>query len=209
MSRVHTLSEQAEATPPAETKLPAETRLPSDATGSPPPGEPVFLAVGRLRRPHGVRGEILMDILTDFPERLRPGITLYAGSEHQALHLTHCRWHSKALLMSFEGYHTPEDVGELRNRILYVSAADRPPLPEGEYYHHQLIGLQIVDEAGKSLGRLTEILETGANDVLVVRPPVGAEILLPLIDPVVLKIDLERQEILVRLLPGILNETET
>jgi 16S rRNA processing protein RimM len=202
MSRVHSPSEQAEV------KLPAEGNLPSNAAGSPSPGEPVFLAVGKLRRPHGVRGEIIMDVLTDFPERLQPGITLYAGPEHQALHLLRRRWHQEALLMSFEGYQTPEDVGELRNHILYVSAADRPPLPEGEYYHHQLIGLQIVDESGKSLGKLTEILETGANDVLVVRPPTGSEILLPLIDSVVLKIDLERQEILVRPLLGALDEAK-
>ena len=70
-------------------------------TGSPPPGEPVFLAVGRLRRPHGVRGEILMDILTDFPERIRVGATLYVGDSHRPLKVSSLRWANNVLLISF------------------------------------------------------------------------------------------------------------
>ena len=70
-------------------------------------------------------------------------------------------------MLTFDGYTTPESVGVLRNQILYVRTADLPPLPDGDYYHHQVIGLNVVDEAGRLLGKVTEILETGANDVLV------------------------------------------
>jgi 16S rRNA processing protein RimM len=177
----------------------------ADAAGS-PVGEPAFLAVGKLRRPHGVHGDVIMDLLTDFPERLLPGITLYVGEVHQPLKLLKCRLHSAAMLVAFEGYTTPEAIGELRNQMVYVRTADRPPLPAGEYYHHQLLGLDVVTDTGLALGTITHILETGANDVLVVRPPVGPKVLLPMIDPVVLAVDLAARQVRVHLLPGILDE---
>jgi 16S rRNA processing protein RimM len=176
------------------------------STGSPPSGEPVFLAVGKLRRPHGVHGEMIMDILTDFPERLRPGVMLYLGAERQPQRVQKLRAYNKGLLIAFEGYLTPESLTRFRNQIAWVRADDRPPLPAGEYYHHQWIGLRIVDEKGKPLGRIMEILETGANDVLVVQPEFGAEMLLPVIDQVILDVNLEAGEMRVHVLPGILNE---
>jgi len=179
---------------------------PSGDAGSPQKGEPVFLAVGKLRRPHGLRGEIIMDVLTDFPERLHRGITLFVGPEHQPLRLRSHRWHGAALLVTFEGYDTSEQAGELRNHLAYVTAADRPQLPEGEYYHHQLIGMKVVSEQGEVLGKVTEILATGANDVYVVRPEIGVEILIPAIDEFVLAVDLEHHELRVRLAPGLLPE---
>jgi 16S rRNA processing protein RimM len=183
----------------------ANSSLSGDA-GSPVRGEPVFLAVGKLRRPHGVHGEMLMDVLTDFPERLHPGMLLYVGPKHQLLRLHGLRQHGSALLVTFDGYETPEKVGELRNHLAYVTAADRPPLPEGEYYHHQLIGLKVVSEQGENLGVVTEIFATGANDVYVVRPELGGEILIPAVDEFILAVDLERGEIRVHLSPGLLPE---
>jgi 16S rRNA processing protein RimM len=77
-------------------------------------------------------------------------------------------------------------------------------LPEGEYYHHQLIGLKVVSEQGKVLGKVTEILATGANDVYVVRAEIGPEILIPAADEFVRAVDLEHGELQVRLVPGLL-----
>lgn len=167
-------------------------------------GEPVFLVVGRLRRPHGVHGEILMDVLTDFPERLRSGLSVYVGEDHQPLVIRSLRQSNLALLVAFEPYRDPESVGVLRNQFIYVRADDRPPLPEGEYYHHQLVGLRVVTDEGVALGRLTSILETGANDVYVVTQESGQEVLLPAISSVILDIDLEQGEMQVHLLPGLL-----
>ncbi len=184
----------------------AETTLPTDAAGSPSPGEPVFLAVGKLRRPHGVRGELQMEVLTDFPERLRPGITLYVGPEHRPMRLRSRRSARQTLIVAFEGCQTPEEASAIRNLLVFVRADDRPPLPEGEYYHHQLIGLRAVTEEGRFLGTVREILETGANEVYVLLPENGPEILLPGIDEVILGIDLEKGELRVHLLPGLVEE---
>jgi 16S rRNA processing protein RimM len=171
--------------------------------GSPQVGEPEFLVVGKLRRPHGVRGEILLEVITDFPERLQPGVTVLVGEQHQQKRIRSRRVHNKGLLVSFDGYTTPETVGTLRNALVYVPTADRPPLPEGEYYHHQLLGLSVLNDEGQDLGRIIQILTTGANDIYVVRGEGGAEILLPAIDAVIREIDLEKGLIYAHLLPGL------
>ena len=179
------------------------------AAGSPAPGEPAFLAVGKLRRPHGVKGEMLMEVLTDFPEHLKPGMLLYVEPDYRRLELLSIRPHGDGLLVAFEGYDTPEQAGELRNLTLYVPAGTRPPLPDGEYYHHQLIGLRVISSTGQALGRVTEILVTGANDVLVVRGESGPEILIPMAGPFLGEIDLAQGEMVVRLIPGMLPGEES
>jgi 16S rRNA processing protein RimM len=169
-----------------------------ESTGSSQPGEPVFLVVGKLRRPHGLNGEIIMDVETDFPERLRRGKTVYVGEEHRPLKIKTIRPQNHARLLSFEEFKDSDQVGVLRNFLVYVKAADLPRLPEGEYYYHQLLNLRVVDEGDQELGVLTDILETGANDVYVVMAPDGSELLFPAIEDVLLDVDLEKREIKVR-----------
>jgi 16S rRNA processing protein RimM len=172
--------------------------------GSPPPGEPAFLVVGKLRRPHGTQGEILMEVFTDFPERLKPGSTVYAGDAHQPLSIRSLRWNKGLMLLSFRDHDTPEEVGNWRSHWVYVLAENLPELEQGEYYHHQIIGLRAVLETGGLLGEVVNILETGSNDVLVVKMPDGKEVLLPMTDEVVKKVDLPAGEVRVYLLPGLL-----
>ena len=167
-------------------------------TGSPGEGEPLFLVVGKLRRPHGIHGEILMDVLTDFPERLLPGKKVLVGEAHQSLEIVNLRRHDPELLISFEGIETREEAGEYRNRLVYVEADALPILPEGEFYHHDLIGLRVENEAGQELGVLEQVLVTGANDVYVVRTVDEQELLLPAIHDVVLEIDPENGKMVVR-----------
>lgn len=177
-------------------------------SGSPSPGEPFFLVVGKLRRAHGIHGEILMELHTDFPERLTPGVVVYAGDGHRSLHFRSVRPHGAGLLVSFEEIQTSEEAGELRNQLVYVSAEDRPALDEGEFYHHELIGMCVFDEACTELGRVVEILETGANDVLVLKNEVDKSVLLPWIDQVILGVDIQAGIINVRTIPGLLPDRE-
>jgi 16S rRNA processing protein RimM len=177
-----------------------------DAAGSPSPGEPAYLAVGKLRHAHGVHGEILMEVYTDFPERLKPGVVLFLGPETGQLKLVKRRNHLAGLLLTFDGYTSPEAVGELRNQVVYLRADDRPPLADGEYYHHQLIDLTVISDEGLSIGPVTEIIETGANDVLVVRPGTGPEVLIPVANAFIQRIDLDKREIIVHIIPGMLAE---
>ena len=177
---------------------------PAPAGSGSPTGEPVYLTVGFIRRPHGVNGELVMDIHTDFPERLRAGSKVFLGEEHKPIKLASARAHGTALLVSFRGVDTPEAAGLLRNTWVYVSAADRPPLPEGKVYQHQIFGLRVVTDDGRELGTLSEILETGANDVYVVKATDGKEVLLPAIPDVILGIDLPNNEIKVHVLEGLI-----
>ena len=172
--------------------------------GAPEGVPPAFLLVGILHRPHGVRGEMIMSVQTDFPERLKPGTVLYMGVEHQPVTIQSLRHHNRGHLVALEGYESREAVAPLRNYELFVRAADVPPLPEGEYYLHQIIGLKVVSDDGQDLGMVAEWIETGANGVYVVRDEEGNEVLLPDIDEVVLKIDLDNQQMTVHLLEGLI-----
>lgn len=162
-------------------------------TGSPESGEPVFLAVGFLRRPHGLAGEMVMDVLTDFPERLVPGKTVYAGEEYEPLIIRSVRSHKLGKLIAFEDLTDCDVVARLRTTTIFTREEDLPPLPKGEYYFHQLLGISVYTENDEWVGVLSEILETGANDVYLVTNEDGEEILLPAIDDVVLEIDLQKK----------------
>lgn len=176
------------------------------STGS-PNGEPVYLVVGLLRRPHGVRGEIMIEIITDFPERLKVGEKFYLGDAHMPVTVRSSRKHKQGILLSFEGINDRDEIGAHRNSYLYVDVNDWPPLPEGEYYDYELLGLEvIVEETGEVLGELVEVLETGANDVYVVESESGQEYLLPAIPEVVLDVDLDTEQMKVYLLPGLLDD---
>ena len=172
-------------------------------TSGSPDGEPVYLTVGFLRRPHGLHGEIIMDLHTDFPERMKRGRKLFVGEDYQPITLTNVRPHQSGLLVKFDGIETPEDAGQLRNQWVYIKAKDAQPLPEGQIYQYELFGFRVVDENDNQLGELVEIIETGANDVYVVRDDSGKEILLPAIPSVILDLDPARRFMRVHLLEGL------
>jgi 16S rRNA processing protein RimM len=173
-----------------------------NASGS-PFGEPVYLTVGFLRRPHGVRGEIVMDLHTDFPERLKRGRKLFVTKAYTPLTVQSVRNHHQSILIKFYGIDTPEQAGEYRNQWVYGKVSEIPPLPEGKIYQHELLGFQVVDDNENSLGEVVEILETGANNVYVVKDESGREILLPAIPSVILDLDAERRVMRVHLLEGL------
>jgi 16S rRNA processing protein RimM len=180
-----------------------KTRPADNGSGS-PTGEPVYLTVGFVRRPHGTRGELIMDIHTEFPERLHAGTEVFLGDEHQPMKLASVRLHGNAMLVSFRGLDSPEKAGCMRNTWVYITTASIPALPEGSFYQHQILGLRVVTETGQELGRLVDIFETGANKIYVVETPDKKEILLPAIPDVILDINIPKGEIKVHLLDGLI-----
>jgi 16S rRNA processing protein RimM len=170
---------------------------------------PDYLAIGQIGRAHGVEGELHMRIFSDFPERLKRGVQIYAGETYLPLRIQRIRNEPSGALVTFEGYPERETAETLRNLWVYVRADDRPLLAEGEYYHHQLIGLRVItDEENPelhALGVVADVLRTGANDVYVVQRTDGSEVLIPALDETVLEVDLERGEMRVHLLPGLLH----
>jgi 16S rRNA processing protein RimM len=147
-----------------------------------------------------------MEIYSDFPERLYPKKVIFAGESHVPLTIRRIRPHKDGMLLAFEEITNPEQAGRYRNQVVFISKAVLPDLPAGEYYFHELIGVTVSDDAGKTMGTLTDILKTGANDVYVITGINGREILLPAISDVVLDVDLTRKTMHVHLISGLVDE---
>lgn len=175
-------------------------------TGSQIFSEPVFVLVGILRRPHGLKGEALVTIETDFPERLKKGVKLYLGEEHTPITVRSQRNINEGLLLAFEELPERESLENIRNMPLFSRIEDSPTLPAGKFYRHQLMGMDVFTEDNQTLGKIVQVLDTTANDVYVVQPNEGKEILLPAIQDVIQTIDLDNKRMTVHLLPGLLPE---
>jgi 16S rRNA processing protein RimM len=166
--------------------------------------DPEFLVIGEVLKPWGYHGEVKVKLVTAFPARLTKLKTIYLGSEARAFHVERARLFSGFAVMKFADVDTPEAVAKLRGQVIRVAIEQAAPLREGQYFHHQIIGLQVWTTDGEELGSVAEILETGANDVYVVRRADGREVLLPAIRDVVREIDLEHGRMVVQLIPGLI-----
>jgi 16S rRNA processing protein RimM len=165
-----------------------------------------YLAIGRVTRAHGIRGEISVIVLTDFPERFETTEWLYLGDEFEATayRLEAYRWHKRHVLLTLAGVSNRTQAEQLQGQFVQIPVGDAMPLPEGSFYLYQLIGLRVITVDGKVLGNISNILETGANDVYVVTAENGEpEILLPAIPDVVKSIDVETGHIIVELIGGL------
>jgi len=165
---------------------------------------PRFLVIGRVLKPHGVRGEVRVSPQTDLPERFGWLKVAYLGDEEpQPVQVEGLRFHKSLVLLKLAGYDDRNAADSLRGMLIQVPLEDAIPLEEGEYFLYQLIGLTVRTDSGELLGELVEIIETGANNVFMVRGPQG-EILLPDTEDVVTQIDFDSGLMVVHLLPGLL-----
>lgn len=166
---------------------------------------PEKIGVGKIVATHGVRGEVKVLAWTKFPQRFRPGTGLLIQQGENISETTICRVRpmGRHLILKLSGVDDVNHAAALRGAVLKVEPWAVEPLPEGHYYHFQLVGSRVFTVAGEYLGRLTDILTTGANDVYVVQDGKNKEILIPALKTVVREIDLVREEIRVELPPGL------
>jgi 16S rRNA processing protein RimM len=148
---------------------------------------PERVRIGYIRRAVGLAGEVEVEPLTDDPGRFRSGLSVQAGSTRRQVEAV--RGGAKTLVLKLAGVDDRGSAEGLRGQYLEIETSEAKPLPEGSYYHWQLVGLDVVDVGGRSLGRLADVLEYPANDVYVVSNG-GAEILVPAIAEVIRRIDL-------------------
>jgi len=170
-----------------------------------------MLAIARLLKPHGLKGEIEAKLVADSVERVKPGRRFFVSPptlERDEVTVEGVRTKRDVLLLKLRGVDEIAEAQKLRGRILMVPGEELGDLGEGRYYHFQLIGMEVVTSDGRALGRISEILETGANDVYVVRDEAGREVLLPAIKSVVKEVDTSAGRMTVELLPGLI-EGET
>jgi 16S rRNA processing protein RimM len=161
------------------------------------------VAVARLRRAHGLKGEVLAEIVTDFPDRLIPEAIFLFGVEKNPMTIKAVRNHNDGLLLTFEGVGSRDFWQGKQNQYLYSSIDDLPELQENEFYEHEIIGLEVVDLDGKNWGKVSEILQTGANDVYAIVDANGAERLIPATTEVIKEIDISQNLIRIELIAGI------
>lgn len=166
------------------------------------PQEPAegFVAVGRVLRPWGLRGDMKVESLTDFPERFGVGAGLWVQGLERRVEAS--RWSKGALVLKLRGVDDLGAVDALRGELLQVRERDVRPLEPGAYYDYHLLGLRVVDEAAVMLGLVVEVLHTGANAALVVRGEQG-DLLLPFIEEVVKDIQLDTKLMRVQLMDGL------
>lgn len=169
--------------------------------GGAPPGH---LAVGRIVGVHGLKGEVKVDSYSDFPERFAAGATLALGDDLEPLTVRASRPHKNHLLVAFAEVTNRTDAEALRGEWLFVPEHLAADLGEDTYWVHDVLGMRVFTEEGEPLGRVVDVLHTGANDVYVVQGKAGeADLLLPAIDAVVRSIDVAARRMTVFLIDGL------
>ena len=173
-------------------------------------GSRAWVVIGEITRPHGVRGAVKVLPHTDYPQRFDSLAEVYVGTgdtEPELMGFSLLSRQKDQLICRIGGAESRDAAEKRRGKLLLVPREEAVELPPGYYYIFDLVGLAVHTEDGKCLGRLKEVLQPGANDVYVVEPTDGeSEILLPAIKDVVLDVDLREGRMLVRLLPGLLEE---
>lgn len=170
-----------------------------------------WYTVGKVVNTHGLRGDLKILPQTDFSDvRFAVGNTLSLQSEDSKQQIpvviTASREQKGLFYVKFKGFNDINEVEKYKGWLLKVSEADLAELEEGEYYYHEIIGCMAVTEEGEELGTISEILSPGANHVWVVDriKPKGKQILLPVIDEVVLDVDVKSKKVTVRLMEGLI-----
>ena len=164
-----------------------------------------LLRVGVISSTHGVRGEVKVYPTTDDVNRFKKlkKVVLDTGREHLDLEISSVKFFKNQVILKFKGIDNINDIEKYKGKDLLVHREDAVALEENENYVADLIDLKVVTDEGQVLGYLTEVMETGANDVYVVETEDGKELLLPAIRDCILDVDLEEEVMTVHILPGL------
>ena len=164
-----------------------------------------FLRVGVISSTHGVRGEVKVYPTTDDVNRFKKlkKVVLDTGREYMDLEISGVKFFKNMVILKFKGIDNINDIEKYKGKDLLVHREDAVALEENENYVADLIDLKVVTDEGKVLGYLTEVMETGANDVYVVETEDGEELLLPAIRDCILDVDLDEEVMTVHILPGL------
>lgn len=147
------------------------------------------VVIGKAGAPHGLRGELRVIPLTDFPGRFETLEEVFVGEK--LFRVAHVHYHRRFVLLSLVGCTSREEAAKLTGELLRVEREAAAPLAEGEFYTFDIIGLQVLDMVGKNLGEVTNVLKTGSNDIYVTRRQEGGELLIPALRKVVREINLQ------------------
>lgn len=165
-----------------------------------------YLRVGVITTTHGIRGEVKVFPTTDDVNRFKnlKEIILDTGKDIITLQIEHVKFFKQYVILKFKGIDNINDIEKYRGKDLLVTRDNAVALKENEYFIYDIIDSVVITEDGTEIGRLTEVLTTGANDVYVVQTTDKKELLLPAIKECILDVDTESKKITVHLMKGLL-----
>ena len=165
-----------------------------------------LLRVGVITQTHGIRGEVKVFPTTDDPQRFKKlkKCVIEARRENMELEVESVKFFKQFVILKFKGYDNINDIEQFLKKDLMVTRENAVQCEPGEYFICDLIGLDVITDDGSNLGKLTNVLETGANNVYEVTMTNGKQVLIPVIDQCILAHDMDKKTVMVHLLDGLL-----
>ncbi len=164
--------------------------------------EPEFITIGEIIAPSGIKGKLKIRVVTDFPQRFIPSSKIYINRQPVTINST--EWHKGKAIVKLNTIDSIEDAQRLQGQPIEIHHSQVYPLPEGQYYHFQLIRLEVWTTQGELLGTITEVLTADSNDNYVVCKA-REEILIPAIEDVIKSIDLDKGCLVIEPIEGLLD----
>jgi 16S rRNA processing protein RimM len=164
--------------------------------------ESSYVIIGEVQNPFGYEGQLKVRILTDFPERFRPGERVYIGGIAYTIESSHAQ--KAGFVLKLAGINTFEQADALRHKPVEIPESEKMPLPPGKYYWDDIIGLEVWTTGGELVGKISEIINTGCNDVYVVTNN-GEEVLIPAVKNVVQAVDVKNKRLIIEPIDGLLS----
>jgi len=158
-----------------------------------------LVAIAWVAKPRGLKGELVADLLTDFPERfdgLTNVIGVFADGEHRELKIEDAWFQNDRIVLKFEGIDSIEAADEVRNAEICVAESDAVKLATGEYYDWQLEGCEVFTLDSTSIGKVREVMRTGGTENLVVEND-GRDVLIPFAEAICIEVDIDKKRIVV------------
>jgi 16S rRNA processing protein RimM len=160
------------------------------------------VVVGRITKAHGVTGEVAVLVISEVPGRFADGATVWL-EDGRTLIVASSRPHKDRLLVRFRGVGDRAQAEALQRAILVVPESSSPELPEGSWWDHRIVGCALETDTGRALGTVRDVIHTGANDVWSAVDDDGVETLVPVLEGVILSVDMDARRIVVREIPGL------
>jgi 16S rRNA processing protein RimM len=161
-----------------------------------------FITIGQVLAPWGFKGKLKVEVITDFPQRFAPSSQIYINRKPMTIAST--QWHKGKAIVKLDTIDSIEQAEKLQGQTIEIHHSQLQPLPEGQYYHFQLIGLEVWTTQGELLGKISQILTAESNDNYVVHGAKG-EILIPAIEDIVKSVDLDNGRITIEAIDGLLS----
>lgn len=167
-----------------------------------PPTENDFVTIGRVLGAWALKGKLRVTPMTDFPERFDAGETIYIDGTPYVIEST--KWHKGNALVKLDRVDTIEDAEEFSGKWVEIRAAEVKTLPAGQYYHYQIVGLNVVTTTGQEIGTVADVLTASSNDIYIVKGTDG-EVLIPATEDIIKSIDLEKKLMIIEAVQGLLD----